>query len=92
MATPGIDEQLGSTGDIRVRRPAIRQGVGVTIDLALPDQLPLSGRFRRSTLVTISVTEINSTFDALRYPATCPSTPARSPRSVDSYATPPCIP
>ncbi|HEY1566701.1 MAG TPA: hypothetical protein VGF68_06765 [Solirubrobacteraceae bacterium] len=77
----GVNEQLGSTGDIRVRPTGDPQGVGVTIGLVLPNTLPglsLPG-------VTISVTEINSTFDKLRYPATCPSAPAQLTASVDSY-------
>src|ERR1700744_5978224 len=79
----GVSEQLGSTGDIRVRPTGDPQGVGVTIGLALPNQLTLSGF--TVPLVTISVTQINSTFEHLRYPATCPSTPAQVTASVDSY-------
>jgi hypothetical protein len=80
----GLNEQLGSTGDIRVRPTGDPQGVGVTIALALPNQLTLSGI--TVPLVTISVTQIQSTFDRLRYPTTCPSTPARVTASVDSYS------
>jgi len=36
----------------------------------------------------ISITEINSTFDGLRYPTTCPSTPANVGVSVNSYSDP----
>src|SRR6185312_1168001 len=57
----GVTEQLGSTGDIRVRPTGDPNGVGVTINLALPDQLTLSGF--TVPLVTISVTEIKSTFE-----------------------------
>ncbi len=80
----GLNEQLGATGDIRVRPTGDVSGVGVTINLALPDQLALSGF--TVPLVTISVTEIKSTFDRLRYPATCPATPARLSVSADSYS------
>lgn len=76
-----VNEQLGSTGDIRVRPTGDPDGVGVTIGLALPDTLPgltLPG-------ITLSVTKIQSTFNRLRYPTTCPSTPARVTASVDSY-------
>jgi hypothetical protein len=76
-----VNEQLGSTGDIRVRPTGDPHGVGVTIGLALPNTLPgltLPG-------VTLSVTEIQSTFNQLRYPATCPSTPAPLSATVDSY-------
>src|ERR1700749_2560834 len=79
----GLNEQLGSPGDIRGRPGGDPQGVGVTIGLALPNQLTLSGF--TVPLVTISVTQIQSTFDHLRYPATCPSTPAQVTASVDSY-------
>ena len=79
----GLREQLGATGDIKVRPTGDPRGVGVTISLALPDQLSLSGFV--VPLVTISVTEINSTFDRLRYPTTCPPAPAGLSASVDSY-------
>jgi hypothetical protein len=77
-----VNEQLGATGDIRVRPTGDPHGVGVTIGLALPDTLPGLGL----PGVTLSVTEIKSTFDHLRYPATCPSTPAQVTATVDSYA------
>jgi hypothetical protein len=79
----GLKEQLGATGDIRVRPTGDPGGVGVTISLALPNQLTLSGF--TVPLVTISVAEINSTFDSLRYPTTCPATPAMVAATVDSY-------
>ncbi|MFZ1997406.1 MAG: hypothetical protein WAU75_25035 [Solirubrobacteraceae bacterium] len=82
----GLSEQLGSTGDIRVRPTGDPDGVGVTISLALPNQLALSGF--TLPLVTISLTEIDSTFNRLRYPATCPATPARLTASADSYGDP----
>lgn len=78
----GTNEQLGSTGDIRVRPTGDPQGVGVTIGLALPNtlpNLPVPG-------ITLSVTQIQSTFDGLRYPTTCPSSPAKVTASVDSYS------
>jgi uncharacterized membrane protein YgcG len=77
----GVNEQLGSPGDIKVRPTGDPHGVGVTIALALPNTLPglpIPG-------VNISVSEIKSTFNALRYPATCPSTPAQVTATVDSY-------
>ncbi|HEX3690509.1 MAG TPA: hypothetical protein VHV28_12475 [Solirubrobacteraceae bacterium] len=79
----GVSEQLGSTGEIRVRPTGDPAGVGVTIGLVLPNQLTLSGL--TVPLVTISVTQIQSTFNRLRYPATCPSIPAQLTASVDSY-------
>lgn len=82
----GLNQQLGATGDIKVRPTGDPNGVGVTINLALPDQLTLSGF--TVPVVTISVAEINSTFARLRYPATCPATPARLSVSADSYSDP----
>jgi hypothetical protein len=79
-----VNEQLGATGDIRVRPTGDPHGVGVTIGLALPDTLPGLGL----PGVTLSVTEIKSTFDHLRYPATCPSSPAQVTATVDSYDAP----
>ena len=80
----GTKEQLGSTGDIRVRPTGDPQGVGVTIGLALPNTLPNLP----APVVTLSVTQIQSTFERLRYPTTCPSSPAHVTASVDSYYDP----
>ena len=78
LAVEGLGEQIGPTGDIRVRPTGDPSGVGVTIKLALPDQLPLTlPIIGQVPTAFISLTEINSTFDRLRYPATCPATPAR---------------
>ncbi|HET6865939.1 MAG TPA: hypothetical protein VFH80_08455 [Solirubrobacteraceae bacterium] len=71
--------QIGTTGDITVRPSGDPAGVGVTLNLTLPNSL--SG-------TPISITEINSTFDALRYPATCPATPESFSATVDSYNDP----
>lgn len=71
--------QIGTTGGIRVRPSGDPAGVGVTLDLTLPNSL--SG-------TPISITEINSTFDALRYPTTCPATPQSLSATVDSYNDP----
>lgn len=87
LAVEGLGEQIGPTGDIRVRPSGDPDGVGVTISLALPDQLPLTlPIIGEVPTASISLTEINSTFDGLRYPATCPSTPARVSVTADSYA------
>ena len=77
----GVTEQLGSTGDVKVRPTGDPAGVGVTINLALPNTVPLLG----IPAAQISVTDINSTFDGLRYPTTCPARPATLNASVDSY-------
>ncbi|MDE3132074.1 MAG: hypothetical protein KGL16_13065 [Acidobacteriota bacterium] len=68
--------QIGTTADIRVRPSGDAAGVGISITLTLPNSI--AG-------VPIQVAEINSTFDSLRYPATCPSTPAPVAISVDTY-------
>ena len=68
--------QIGATAGIRVRPSGDPAGVGLTLDFVLPNNL--AG-------VPIEITGINSTFDGLRYPATCPSTPAKVSVSVDSY-------
>ena len=89
LAVEGLGEQIGQTGDIRVRPTGDPNGVGVTIKLALPDQLPLTlPIIGEVPTAFISLTEINSTFDRLRYPATCPATQARLSVSADSYSDP----
>jgi hypothetical protein len=79
LAVNSNGTQIGTTGDIRIRPSGDPAGVGVTISLVLPNSL--SG-------VPISITEINSTFDALRYPTTCPATPQSVGATVDSYSDP----
>ena len=87
LAVEGLGEQIGSTGEIKVRPTGDPDGVGVTLELVLPDQLPITlPLIGTINAAQISLTEINSTFDGLRYPATCPSTPARLSATVDSYS------
>ena len=69
--------QIGSTGDIKVRPSGDPNGVGISIVLSLPNSLDGA---------PIDITDINSTFSALRYPTTCPSTPARVGITVNSYS------
>jgi hypothetical protein len=89
LAVEGLGEQIGQTGDIRVRPTGDPNGVGVTIKLVLPDQLPLTlPIIGEVPTAFISLTEINSTFDRLRYPATCPASQARLSVSADSYSDP----
>ena len=87
LAVEGLGEQIGSTGEIKLRPTGDPSGVGLSIDLVLPDQLPLTlpvvGKINTAQ---ISLTEIQSTFDGLRYPATCPATPARVGVNTDSYS------
>jgi hypothetical protein len=77
LAVNSNGTQIGTTGDIKVRPSGDPAGVGVTIALTLPNSL--SG-------VPITITEINSTFDALRYPTTCPAAPQSLTATVDSYS------
>lgn len=79
LAVNSSGTQIGATADVRVRSSGDPLGVGVTIDFVLPDAL---------YGVPISIAEISSTFDGLRYPTTCPSTPQNLSVSVDSYSDP----
>jgi hypothetical protein len=79
LAVNSNGTQIGTTGDVRVRPSGDPAGVGVTINLTLPNSL--SG-------TPISITEINSTFDALRYPTTCPASPQSFSATLDSYNDP----
>jgi hypothetical protein len=89
LAVTGLGEQLGPTGDIKIRPTSDAAGVGVTINLVLPNQLPLTlPGLPPVNLTQISLDEINSTFNALRYPTACPRTPADVSITVDSYADP----
>ena len=82
--------QIGQTAGIQVRPSGSPAGVGVTINFVLPNELDASalGLPAGTGGAPIDITEINSTFDALRYPATCPSTPDNVSVSVDSYSDP----
>jgi hypothetical protein len=77
LAVNSNGTQIGSTGDVRIRASGDPAGVGITINFVLPNML---------FGVPISIAEINSTFDGLRYPATCPSTPQNLSAAVDSYS------
>ncbi|MDE3133642.1 MAG: hypothetical protein KGL15_06230 [Acidobacteriota bacterium] len=90
LAVNSNGNQIGSTAGIVVRPSGDPDGVGVTIHLLLPNQLDASalGLPLGSAGAPIEITEINSTFDGLRYPTTCPSTPANVSVSVDSYNDP----
>ncbi len=79
LAVNSNGTQIGSTADIKVRPSGDPAGVGVTIQFVLPNSL---------YGVPISIHEISSTFDGLRYPTTCPSTPQAVAVAVDSYGDP----
>ena len=72
-------DQIGATDAISIRPTGNPDGVGVTLSLVLPNTLDGT---------SISVTEIDSTFSAVRFPATCPATPASITESANSYANP----
>jgi hypothetical protein len=76
LAVNSSGTQIGATADIKVRPSGDPAGVGITITFVLPNTL--DG-------VPISLTQINSTFDGLRYPATCPATPQAVAVAVNSY-------
>ena len=77
LAVNSNGTQIGSTADVKVRPSGDPGGVGVTIQFLLPNSL---------YGVPISIHEISSTFDGLRYPTTCPSTPQSFSATVDSYS------
>jgi hypothetical protein len=79
LAVAEAGDQIGTTAPIVIRPSGDPDGVGVTIDLVLPNTL--EGQ-------TLSITEIDSTFTGLRFPTTCPSTPAEVTIAADSYADP----
>lgn len=79
LAVNSNGTQIGSTADIKVRPSGDPAGVGVTILFQLPNSL---------YGVPISIHEISSTFDGLRYPTTCPSTAQPVTVAADSYADP----
>ncbi|MGH2875441.1 MAG: hypothetical protein ACRDLV_04250, partial [Solirubrobacteraceae bacterium] len=77
LAVNSNGTQIGQTAAIRIRPSGDPDGVGVTLDFVLPNSL--EG-------IPISIAEINSTFDGLRYPTTCPATPQNVSITVNSYA------
>jgi uncharacterized membrane protein YgcG len=79
LAVNSSGSQIGATADIKVRPSGDPNGVGVTINFVLPNSL---------FSVPIAITDISSTFDGLRYPTTCPSTPQNFSVSVNSYSDP----
>jgi hypothetical protein len=79
LAVNSNGTQIGSTADIKVRPSGDPAGVGVTIQFVLPNSL---------YGVPISIHEISSTFDGLRYPTTCPQTPQTVTVAADSYGDP----
>jgi hypothetical protein len=79
LAVNSSGTQIGSTADVRVRPSGDPDGVGATIAFVLPNSLYGT---------PISITEIKSTFDGLRYPTTCPATPQSFSIAANSYSDP----
>jgi hypothetical protein len=79
LAVASSGTEIGTVAPIVIRPSGDPDGVGATIDLLLPNTL--DG-------LPISITEIDSTFDGMRSPTSCPSTPEQLTISADSYADP----
>lgn len=79
LAVAAAGDQIGTTAPIVIRPSGDPDGVGVSIDLTLPNTLEDQ---------SLSITEIDSAFTGLRFPTTCPSTPAQVTVSASSYADP----
>ena len=76
LAVNSSGTQIGSTADVKVRPSGDPNGVGITINFVLPNSL---------YGIPISIAQISSTFDGLRYPTTCPSMPQNFGVAVNSY-------
>jgi hypothetical protein len=72
-------DQVGTTNAIVIRPSGDPNGVGVTLDLSLPNSI--AGQ-------PVDITDISSTFSSVRFPATCPSTAANVSLSATSYNAP----
>jgi hypothetical protein len=81
---PGY-QPLGTPADVSVRSA----DAGLNIAFAgLPNTYPLNLYGLGLGTVPISVSQINSTFNSLLFPSSCPSKPAVLTVSTDSYAAP----
>ncbi|MGA2011468.1 MAG: hypothetical protein ABSH51_13205 [Solirubrobacteraceae bacterium] len=77
-----LGKALGTPAAITVRPSSDPAGVGLNIAFtSIPNTFTLLG-----ITAKISVSEINSTFVGLRFPDSCPATPAAVSLSADSYA------
>jgi hypothetical protein len=80
----GAFQQLGTPATVTVRPGSDPAGVGLNIAFSnVPDTYTVLG-----TATSISLNEINSTFDGLRFPSSCPATPASFSVSASSYGDP----
>jgi hypothetical protein len=80
--TSGAYQPLGAPADVVVRPASDPAGFGLDILFTnIPDTYPVLG-----ISTSISVTEINGTFDGLRFPTSCPATPATVLVASSSYS------
>ncbi|HEX5193263.1 MAG TPA: hypothetical protein VFW09_10700 [Solirubrobacteraceae bacterium] len=77
LAVASNGDQIGTTAAITIRPSGNPAGVGATIHFVLPNTLDN---------IPLEIQEISSTFNGLRFPTSCPATPAQLTVSVDSYA------
>jgi hypothetical protein len=75
----GAGDQIGAVDGISIRPSGNADGVGVTINLTLPQTI--GG-------LNVAVSQITSTFTGIRFPTTCPSTAADVTVSADSMSAP----
>jgi hypothetical protein len=77
----GSFQQLGTPATVTVRPSSDPAGVGLNIAFSnVPDTYTVLGM-----PTSISINEINSTFNGLRFPSSCPATPANFSVSANSY-------
>jgi hypothetical protein len=81
---PGY-QPLGTPADVTVRSADAGLDIAFT---GLPNTYPLNLYGLGLGTVPISVSQINSTFNSLLFPSSCPSKPAVLTVSTDSYAAP----
>ena len=81
---PGY-QPLGTPADVTVRPADAGLNIAFT---GLPNTYPLNLYGLGLGTAPISVSEINSTFNSLLFPSSCPSKPAVLTVSTDSYAAP----
>jgi hypothetical protein len=78
---------LGTPAAVSFRSPSDPAGYGLNIAFSnIPDTYPLSVLGLPVTNTSISVAAIDSTFNGLRFPSTCPTTPVRVSVSANSYS------
>ncbi len=79
VVATGAGDQIGAVDGISIRPSGDADGVGVTINLTLPQNI--GG-------LNVAVSQISSTFTGIRFPTTCPSTAANVTLSADAMSAP----